>query len=84
MLCSGWCQDQVQYLQQHPRTRLIDPFEAVQSHIARDSMLRPLAEAVTLHAPTDGRLTPGTAELDTLSCAALVQAALQEGTSLCV
>lgn len=84
MLCSGWCQRLVQYLQQHPRTKLIDPFEAVQSLMARDSMLQPLAEAVTLHAPKDDRLTSGTAELDTLSCAAPVQAALQEGTSSCM
>ena len=50
--------------------------------MARDSMLQPLADPVTLHQPSNDRLSSGTAERDTLSCAAPVQAALQEGISL--
>lgn len=79
---SGWRQRLLHYLQHHPRTRLIDTFEAVQSLMARDSMLESLADPVTLHSPTDDRLSSGTAERDMLCCAAPVQAALQEGTSL--
>ena len=79
---AGWRQRLLHYLQHHPRTRLIDTFEAVQSLMARDSMLQPLADPVTLHQPSNDRLSSGTAERDTLSCAAPVQAALQEGISL--
>ena len=79
---SGWRQRLLHYVQHHPRTRLIDTFEAVQSLMARDSMLQPLADPVTLHPPTNDRLSSGTAERDIFSCAAPVQAALQEGTSM--
>ncbi|DBA95946.1 TPA: hypothetical protein ACH3X1_001467 [Trebouxia sp. C0004] len=78
---AGWRQRLLHYLQHHPRTRLIDTFEAVQSLMARDSMLQPLADPVTLHPPINDRLSPETAERDVFSCAAPVQAALQEGCS---
>ncbi len=78
----GWRQRLLHYLQHHPRTRLVDTFEAVQSLMARDSMLQPLADPVTLHRLTNDRLSSGTAERDIFSCAAPVQAALQEGTPM--
>ena len=77
----GGRQRLVEYLQQHPSTGLIDPFEAVEALMARDSMLQPLAEPVVLNQPGHHRLSSGTAELDTFSCAAPVQAVLQAGTA---
>lgn len=75
----GGRQRLVEYLQQHPSTGLIDPFEAVEALMARDSMLQPLAEPVVLNQPGHHRPSSGTAELDTFSCAAPVQAVLQAG-----
>lgn len=47
--------------------------------MTRETMLRPLAEPLSLHPPEDSRQS-STAELDTMSCAAPVQEALQAGT----
>lgn len=47
--------------------------------MTRETMLRPLAEPLSLHPSENGRQS-STAELDTMSCAAPVQEALQAGT----
>lgn len=49
--------------------------------MTRETMLRPLAELLTLHEADHGRHS-STAELDTMSCAAPVQAPLQAGTDV--
>ena len=74
-----WQQSLEEYVQQHPRTRLVDSFSAVKSLMTREDMLKTLADPVTLHHPIDGRLDPSTAELDALSCAAPVQTPLRQG-----
>lgn len=48
--------------------------------MTRETMLRPLAEPLHLHPPEDGSRS-STAQLDTMSCAAPVQEALQAGTT---
>lgn len=47
--------------------------------MTRETMLQPLAEPLSLHSPEDSRQS-STAELNTMSCAAPVQEALQAGT----
>ena len=76
---ADWRQTLEAYLQQHPSTRLIDPFEAESSLLTREEMLKPLIEPVTLHQPKHARQNTSTAELDTLSCAAPVQTPLRPG-----
>lgn len=48
--------------------------------MTRETMLRPLAEPLHLHPPEDASRS-STAQLDTMSCAAPVQEALQAGTT---